>query len=96
MHLTIKKRQFNITPYGRKVSLVNLLGSNLKSGGAHVCKGFYNLIVLGWPTAFRAKSIYHVCIEMRPKNTCVSTNIPKNIRVGRSEILFIFCQLFIC
>ena len=47
-------------------------------------------MVLGWPSAFRAKSIYHVCIEMRPKNTCVSTNMPKNIRVGRSEILFVF------
>ena len=25
----------------------------------------YNLKVLGCPSAFRAKSIYHVCIEMR-------------------------------
>ena len=34
----------------------------------HVCKGFYNLKVLGWPSAFRAKSIYHVvhvCVGMR-------------------------------
>ena len=31
----------------------------------HVCKGFYNLKVLGWPSAFRAKSTYHVCIEKR-------------------------------
>ena len=32
---------------------------------------------------------------IRPKNTPVSTNMPKNIRVGRSEILFISCQLFV-
>ena len=40
----------------------------------------------------------YICmIATRPKrNTRVSTNMPKNIRVGRSEILFIFCQLFIC
>ena len=31
----------------------------------HVCKGFYNLKYLEWPSAFCAKSIYHVCIEMR-------------------------------
>ena len=28
-------------------------------------KIFYNLVVLECPSAFRAKSIYHVCIEMR-------------------------------
>ena len=31
----------------------------------------------------------------RPKNRCVSANMPKKIRVGRSENLFIFLQIFI-
>ena len=32
---------------------------------------------------------------IRPEeNTRVSTNMPKNIRVGRSEILFIFLSTF--
>ena len=80
-----------------KFLLVNLPRQNLKPGGLHVSKGFYNLLVLGWSSAFRAKSIYHVCIEMRPKNnTCISTTLSKNIRVGRSEIIFIFLKLFIC
>ena len=30
------------------------------------------------------------------KNTCVSTNMPKKIRVGRLENLFIFCLIFVC
>ena len=29
---------------------------------------------------------------IRPKNTCVSANMPKKTRVGKSENLFIFCQ----
>ena len=34
---------------------------------------------------------------LRPKkNTCVSANMPKKIRVGRSENLFIFCLIFVC
>ena len=36
-----------------------------------------------------------VCFGLK-KNARVSTNMPKNIKVVRSEILFIFCQLFIC
>ena len=74
----------------------NRFGEIVNSGSKSNSKVQSTLMVLGWPSAFRATSIYHVCIEMRPKNTCVSTNMLKNIRVGRSEILFIFCQLFIC
>ena len=49
------------------------------------------MFVTAFTTYFWAKSIYHVCFEMRPKQiTCVSTNMPKNIRLGRSEILVIF------
>ena len=34
--------------------------------------------------------------QIRPKkNRCVSANMPKKIRVGRSENLFIFLQIFI-
>ena len=33
---------------------------------------------------------------IRPTNRRVSTNMSKTIRVGRSGILFDFCQLFIC
>ena len=32
---------------------------------------------------------------IRPKNRCVPANMPKKIRVGRSENLFIFLQFFI-
>ena len=41
--------------------------TGIKSGwlALHVCEGFCNSTVLGCPSAFRAKSIYHVCIEMR-------------------------------
>ena len=38
------------------------------------------------------KAIYEV--RLKKKNTCVSTNMPKNIRVGSSENLFIFCLNF--
>ena len=45
-------------------------------------------------------SAYHMKCKtdmLRPtKNTRVSSNMPKIIKVGRSEILFIFCQLFVC
>ena len=34
---------------------------------------------------------------LRPKkNTCVAANMPKKIRVGRSENLFIFYLNFVC
>ena len=39
---------------------------------------YVSLLVTNWPK----------------RNTLVSTNMPKNIRVGRSEILFIFLSTF--
>ena len=38
--------------------------------------------------------IQSICF-IRPKNRCVSANMPNKIRVGRSENLFIFLQIFI-
>ena len=36
-------------------------------------------------------------LDVWPKShRCVSTNMPKKVRVARLGILFIFCQLFIC
>ena len=36
-------------------------------------------------------------VLFRPKkNIRVSTNMPKKVRVGRSEIFFIFCLSFVC
>ena len=36
-----------------------------------------------------------LCVLGLKKNRCVSANMPKKIRVGRSENLFIFLQIFI-
>ena len=47
-----------------KVVLIVGIPFPFGAGGLLVWKGFYNLNVLGCPSAFRAKSIYPVCIEM--------------------------------
>ena len=39
--------------------------------------------------------VYTVRHYVRPKNRCVSANMPKKIRVDRTENLFIFLQIFI-
>ena len=45
----------------------------------YTCRAMYSFIL-----------IFLACMIFRPKNSCVSANMPKKIRVGRSENLFIF------
>ena len=48
-------------------------------------------------TWFAIQSVSFGCITLGLKRiTCVSANMPKKIRVGKSENLFIFCLIFVC
>ena len=72
---------------------------SLLYGMMHVVFSYLYIIFKPFPTdiAMVCNSVQLTWLLIRhKKNTHVSTNMPKNIRVGRSEILFIFWQLFIC
>ena len=85
-------------PHGRPATIFPCLGLNNylcfhlhaeKKRDRYVGKSFYFL------SKFCLLEKDKKCLGIK-KIPVFSTNMPKNIRFGRSEILFIFCQLFIC